>query len=167
MAIIISVILLFLGIGALIFIHICVVARTFRRGFSNGRMGERGSIGSTSMSRDDVEKLPCYDYIAKSKGSSPVDCAVCLDDFKKGDKCRLLPICNHSFHAKCVDEWLLKNPNCPICRSTANSRRFGEESSRFSDVAVEMTEDQPTIELGERQSEMTQSSHVEVTSAVL
>lgn len=88
---------------------------------------------TASMSRDEVEKLPSFDYLKTgSKGSSPVDCAVCLDGFKSGDKCRLLPVCNHSFHADCVDEWLVKNPNCPICRSNASSLRFGD---------VEMCED--------------------------
>ncbi|KAJ4729188.1 RING-H2 finger protein [Melia azedarach] len=75
MAIIISVLLLIFSIGALMCFHFCILSRAFRRGFRNG---------SRSMSRDEVEKLPCYDYIAKSKGSSPVDeCAVCLDNFEK------------------------------------------------------------------------------------
>ncbi|KAJ4729186.1 RING-H2 finger protein ATL56-like [Melia azedarach] len=159
MAIVISVLLLFVGVGALIFIHVCIVARAFRRGFANGgAMVERSSNGSTSMSRDEVEKLPCYEYIAKSKGSSPVECAVCLDNFKKGEKCRLLPICNHSFHAQCVDAWILKNPNCPICRTAADSRRFGEESSRFSDIQMESTENQA--------SESIESNDVRIEVAV-
>ncbi|KAK0589399.1 hypothetical protein LWI29_013696 [Acer saccharum] len=183
MAIIISVILLFLGIGALIIIHICVVARTFRRGLgSEMMMGERSSsIGSTSMSRDDVEKLPCYDYMIaanKSKGSSPADCAVCLDNFKRGDKCRLLPLCNHSFHAKCVDEWLLKNPNCPICRSIANSSRFSDvgsvdqlregqgQSTEISTRHSSQLSDDVRIELGAEEAVQRQITH-EVTSAVL
>ncbi|KAH9790603.1 RING-type domain-containing protein [Citrus sinensis] len=169
MAIIISVIFLFLGIGALIFIHVCIVARTFRAGLIRnnvaGAMVERSSIGSTSMSRDDVEKLPCYEYLAKSKGSSPIECAVCLDNFNKGDKCRLLPICNHSFHAQCVDAWLLTNPNCPICRSTANSRRFGEESSRFSDIDVELREGVPREGLDLSDIRIELSDHVSFESS--
>jgi E3 ubiquitin-protein ligase RNF13 len=62
-------------------------------------MVERGRTGSTSMSRDDLNKLPCYDYILKEERSNLVDCVVCLENFKMGDMCRLLPICRHSFHA--------------------------------------------------------------------
>uniref|UniRef100_A0A803Q0R4 RING-type E3 ubiquitin transferase n=1 Tax=Cannabis sativa TaxID=3483 RepID=A0A803Q0R4_CANSA len=57
-----------------------------------------------------------------------------------GDKCRLLPTCNHSFHAECVDTWLLRTPFCPICRTGADSRKGDdlsqttESSSRFSDT---------------------------------
>jgi len=70
-----------------------------------------------SISKTDLEKLPCYDYVAKENGSNPLDCAICLENFTIGDKCRLLPICKHIFHAQCVDKWLLKTPICPICRS--------------------------------------------------
>lgn len=149
MAIVISVILLFLGIGVLVLIHVCIVGRAIRAGLGNSSAIETGRNESISMSQDDLEKLPCYDYIAKSKGSSPVDCAVCLDNFKAGDKCRLLPICKHSFHAQCVDAWLLKTPICPICRTSADSRRVslatGEESSHFSDTSTDhMTASQTT-----------------------
>ncbi|KAK2409908.1 RING-H2 finger protein ATL43 [Trifolium repens] len=78
---------------------------------SYGRSIER------SISKTDLENLPCYDYVAKENRSNSLECAICLENFTIGDKCRLLPICKHSFHAKCVDKWLLKNSLCPICRS--------------------------------------------------
>ena len=153
MAIILSVTLLFGGILVSVLIHVCIVGRSFRRGFPNGNIDERGSTGSTSMSRDDLEKLPCFDYIAKDERSSPVDCAVCLENFKMGDKCRLLPICKHSFHAQCVDAWLLKTPICPLCRTCADLKKvgsiLGEESSHFSDLSVDL-----------RGSQTTESSHL-------
>ncbi|KAG5534948.1 hypothetical protein RHGRI_022905 [Rhododendron griersonianum] len=83
MSIIISVIVLFVGIGALVLIHICGVERAFRRsGNGNGNAMDRGSFGSRSMSQGDLENLPCFDFKARVEGSSPVDCAVCLENFK-------------------------------------------------------------------------------------
>ncbi|KZV36136.1 hypothetical protein F511_20268 [Dorcoceras hygrometricum] len=134
MAIIISVIFLFVGLGLLVLIRVCIVGRMLRRGEPNG-MVERGGFGSTSMSQEDIEKLPCFDFEEKEKGSSPLgDCAVCLENFRAGEKCRLLPLCNHSFHAECVDSWLLRSPICPICRACADvvnvsESLLGEETS--------------------------------------
>ncbi|XP_059642225.1 RING-H2 finger protein ATL74-like [Cornus florida] len=174
MAIVISVILLFVGIGVLVLIHVCIVGSALRSGFGNNTRAERGSFGSTSMSQEDLEKLPCFDFKPKEKGSSsPVDCcAVCLDNFKIGDKCRLLPTCNHSFHAQCVDSWLLMTPICPICRASADSWKgdgsaWGEGSSRFSDSGIELRDGQTTentrlsdvgIEL--RESQTTENTHL-------
>jgi len=98
-------------------------------------MVERGANGGRSMSMDELEKLPCYDYVAKGNTSSPVDCAVCLESLITGDKCRLLPMCKHSFHVQCVDTWLLKTPFCPICRSNANSHS-GNQVTGNSDYLV-------------------------------
>ncbi|XWS30344.1 hypothetical protein CRYUN_Cryun24cG0109100 [Craigia yunnanensis] len=146
MAIVIALILLFLGVGMLVLIHVCIVGRVFGRGFGNPGRFDRSSSRNRSMSQDDVQKLPCYDFIAKDKGSSPVDCAVCLENFKTGEKCRLLPLCRHSFHAECVDSWLLRNPICPVCRTSADSGDsglvLGEESSHSSENIVELRESQ-------------------------
>lgn len=123
MEIMISLILLFVGIAVLVVIHVCIVGRAFGRGNQALNMVQRNSIiGTKRMSAEDLKMLPCFDYMAnKEKGSSsPMDCAVCLENFKAGDKCRLLPNCGHSFHAQCVDSWLLKTPICPICRTSAN-----------------------------------------------
>lgn len=165
MAIVISVILLFLGISVLILIHVCIVGRSLRTTGtteSTVNLAERGSIGSTSLSREDIEKLPSFDFRGeeeKGSGSPIADCAVCLEKFMMGEKCRLLPSCNHSFHAECVDMWLLRTPICPICRAVAADvinigSSFGEDSSRFTDSGmIEMRDDQ-VAESGELADEV-------------
>ncbi|XP_030517728.2 RING-H2 finger protein ATL74-like [Rhodamnia argentea] len=134
------IILLFVGIVIVVLFHVCIVEWGFRMsGLSragqaaNRALADRASAGSTSMSVGDVEKLPCFNFeaghydedqegtITMAVATSPVSCVVCLEEFKIGDKCRLLPICRHSFHAGCIDAWLLKVASCPICRSRADS----------------------------------------------
>ncbi|GAB4824876.1 hypothetical protein Ancab_007747 [Ancistrocladus abbreviatus] len=144
MEIIVSVILLFVGIAVLVIIHICIVGRAFSRGFGHEgeRVVQRGTPKGKGMSSEELEKLPCLDYKTAEKGASnPVDCTVCLESFKLGDKCRLLPNCQHCFHAHCIDPWLMKTPFCPICRTCAQPPKIhsvsGEGSSASSSYVGE------------------------------
>ncbi|KAA8548081.1 hypothetical protein F0562_004658 [Nyssa sinensis] len=152
--------------NVLVLIHVCIVGRAFRRGFGNTSTVENGRFGSRSMSQDDLEKLPCFDFKGGEKGSSTVDCAVCLDNFKVGDKCRLLPQCRHSFHAQCVDSWLLKTPICPICRTSADAGQkggsdSGQEISHFSDRGIELTDSQAReIATELREGQTTERGHL-------
>ncbi|KAI3768972.1 hypothetical protein L6452_00068 [Arctium lappa] len=43
-------------------------------------------------------------------------CTICLQDFKNGEEGRELSECRHVFHLKCIDEWLIRQGSCPICR---------------------------------------------------
>lgn len=148
MEIVISVILLLVGIVVLVLIHICIVGRAFGRANqgvnNNNNVAQRSNINLGSyksrMSSEELRMIPCFEY----KGTSPVDCAVCLENIKSGEKCRLLPGCSHSFHSQCIDSWLLKTPVCPICRTCAKPAKigvvFGEEGSGVSqDCGVELT----------------------------
>lgn len=45
------------------------------------------------------------------------ECCICLEDYKEGDFCRVFPRCNHLFHLKCIDIWLMEHLTCPICRN--------------------------------------------------
>jgi hypothetical protein len=67
------------------------------------------------LSADELETLPCHDFF--SNGAAAADCTVCLEAFETGDRCRRLPRCEHSFHARCVEPWLEKSRFCPVCRA--------------------------------------------------
>ena len=42
-------------------------------------------------------------------------CSICLDAFRTGELVKYLP-CFHHFHAEELDNWLLVNASCPICK---------------------------------------------------
>jgi hypothetical protein len=47
---------------------------------------------------------------------SPSTCSICIDQFKENEVIRIMP-CNHQFHQKCVDPWILNyRKECPLCR---------------------------------------------------
>jgi len=48
--------------------------------------------------------------------SIPSTCCVCLEQYNPKQLSRCLP-CKHSFHANCIDKWLLEGSACcPICK---------------------------------------------------
>ncbi|KAK1683045.1 hypothetical protein QYE76_043893 [Lolium multiflorum] len=60
-------------------------------------------------------------------------CAICLSDFEAGEHVKVLPKCNHGFHVRCIDRWLLARSTCPTCRQSL----FGEpqKTSGCSEVS--------------------------------
>jgi Ring finger domain len=50
-----------------------------------------------------------------SEASSNNACAICIGDYKHGEKLRTLP-CMHKYHMECVDKWLVKKSECPMCK---------------------------------------------------
>lgn len=145
MEIIISVFLLFAGIAILLVIHVCVVGRAFRGVPFDGPGSIPIQAGPIlSMDPEDIKKLPCFDYgMEEGRSDENVDCAVCLEIFKRGEKCRILAKCKHSFHAECIDSWLMKTGDCPICRTGATNKSpqliQGNNTCNYSgDVGVEL-----------------------------
>lgn len=65
---------------------------------------------STSIPSDNVTQ-PWFEM--------QIECAICLSEFAKGDKVRVLP-CHHIFHMQEVDEWLIQRKK--VVRS--DNRRF-------------------------------------------
>ncbi|GJN22148.1 hypothetical protein PR202_gb09689 [Eleusine coracana subsp. coracana] len=116
-----SVIVLVAGVVVMLVLHILVVVWALRRGLALRRAPpprdeERASKAAEGLSAEELGELPCHEHERKA-GAGAGDCAVCLEAFQVGDRCRVLPSCEHGFHAQCVDSWLRKSRVCPICRA--------------------------------------------------
>jgi hypothetical protein len=46
-----------------------------------------------------------------------IDCSICLEGIKEGQRALMITLCKHAFHQTCLDPWLLRNSTCPNCRS--------------------------------------------------
>lgn len=49
-------------------------------------------------------------------GGTHMSCSICLEEYVGKDTVRNLIKCGHYFHAECIDQWLIKNTTCPVCR---------------------------------------------------
>jgi hypothetical protein len=71
----------------------------------------------------DVEMVPTREpgptlkcTFSRAEGWEEGTCTVCLSEMVDGEKVRVLTACMHSFHATCIETWLRRNANCPVCR---------------------------------------------------
>lgn len=94
---------------------ICIFLCTYCTRWSWYKWRQRG------LTRWRIRQLPQRRY--KPDKETTQTCPICLEDFKEGEKLRVLP-CDHIFHPPCVDEWLQKWQRvCPLCKSLISRRR--------------------------------------------
>lgn len=70
------------------------------------------------LSEKELSMIPVVEYETKGAGVAGAECAICLGEFVDGEKVRLLPMCHHGFHVRCIDMWLAGHSSCPICRNS-------------------------------------------------
>ena len=81
------------------------------------------------MDANDINSIPsltCSHTEAKSMAASGDSCSVCLDSFCTNQTLRKLPGCYHAFHADCIDPWLRKKADCPVCRRPVKAANEGK-----------------------------------------
>lgn len=64
-----------------------------------------------------VNHLPKYSKVK----DNITYCSICCEYMKMGEYMRMLPLCFHSFHKKCIDKWFLEDyddMSCPNCRKS-------------------------------------------------
>eukprot|EP00931_Biecheleriopsis_adriatica_P093437 TRINITY_DN67197_c0_g1_i1.p1 TRINITY_DN67197_c0_g1~~TRINITY_DN67197_c0_g1_i1.p1 ORF type:complete len:282 (+),score=42.33 TRINITY_DN67197_c0_g1_i1:103-948(+) len=49
------------------------------------------------------------------------DCPICLTELSVGDSARELSVCGHTFHRACIDLWLYRRADCPLCKCEVKS----------------------------------------------
>ena len=102
---------------------ICVLEDRQERRRERGRRGagRRGAGRRERLPKSCLRKIIIKKFVMGDEEHYET-CCICLDDYKVGDKLRILP-CNHAYHVKCIDPWLLKNKRvCPQCRKVLTSR---------------------------------------------
>ncbi|XP_015877555.3 RING-H2 finger protein ATL74 [Ziziphus jujuba] len=72
-------------------------------------------LAATGLRRSALRQIPVAIY--RSGTNIPAtECPICLLEFEDGEKVRVLPKCNHGFHVRCIDTWLVSHSSCPTCR---------------------------------------------------
>lgn len=74
------------------------------------------ALSNTGLTPFELSSLPIV-FFRQDSCKDGLECAICLSELVKGDKARLLPKCNHSFHVECIDMWFQSHSTCPICRN--------------------------------------------------
>ncbi|GJZ69438.1 RING-H2 finger protein ATL52-like protein [Tanacetum coccineum] len=111
-----------MGIGtvalAILIYHLLLVKYCMRR--HAARMAALRNYANEEVPVGVDEKtlkiIPIIAYKGNEDNQCENECAVCLGDLEDGDMVRLLPICKHLFHVKCIDEWFVGHTSCPVCR---------------------------------------------------
>lgn len=49
-------------------------------------------------------------------GEGDSECRVCLTDYEQEEEIVRLP-CMHYAHTQCMEQWLVREPRCPVCRT--------------------------------------------------
>ncbi|KAL8146666.1 RING-H2 finger protein ATL73-like [Apium graveolens] len=107
------------------------VLRCTHRFGTETRQQAAARLATTGVKKRTLRKIPIAIYGSEVKLSA-TECPICLAEFVKGEKVRVLPKCNHGFHVKCIDTWLESHSSCPNCRHSLLERstsRVADESS--------------------------------------
>jgi len=100
-----------------------IIAVSERKRLINIRVGNTVIYSNTVNTPIDADRLEelcplrCPGLNNVKVPTYPQDhCYICMDEYNDKQLCRILP-CGHSFHAPCVDDWLIRSSaSCPICR---------------------------------------------------
>ncbi|GMJ08553.1 Arabidopsis Toxicos en Levadura 72, DAF-Like gene 1 [Hibiscus trionum] len=76
---------------------------------------EAARLATTGLKKRDLKQIPVAVY-GEGVSFPSTECPICLGEFVGGEKVRVLPKCNHGFHVRCIDTWLLSHSSCPNCR---------------------------------------------------
>jgi hypothetical protein len=80
--------------------------------------------GINANDLNSIPVLTCSHTEAKAMAAAGDSCSVCLDCFSANQTLRKLGCC-HAFHSDCIDPWLRKKADCPVCRRPVKPANAG------------------------------------------
>ncbi|KAL4291535.1 hypothetical protein GQ457_14G001950 [Hibiscus cannabinus] len=76
---------------------------------------ESARLVMTGLKKRDLKEISVAVY-GEGVSFPSTECPICLREFMGGEKVRVLSKCNHGFHVRCIDTWLLSHSSCLNCR---------------------------------------------------
>jgi len=70
---------------------------------------------SKGLTPDQIRQLP-EGVAGMMQQSEESECAICLNEVHSSETVRQLQGCGHTFHRSCIDLWLLRRADCPLCK---------------------------------------------------
>ena len=122
-----------MGIILIMFSHFCIQEETYNNDNLLQviyREFEEQNIENSINRRIILELIRDKVVIYKMKKNDPhinQECVICLDNYEKETKACCLG-CNHIYHKKCIEDWLVLKPICPLCQY--------EVLERFDDILI-------------------------------
>ena len=71
----------------------------------------RNRMRNNKLQESEIDKFAPKEKFLGSEDT----CSICLNDFVTKEEIRRIKKCNHAFHVKCIDEWLIQKAVCPNC----------------------------------------------------
>ncbi|KAI3776748.1 hypothetical protein L1987_46537 [Smallanthus sonchifolius] len=121
-----------------IYIRRCSDEGSSGRGGLSMRRAGRLAAASRGIDAEVLETFPKFPYSTVKGlkiGKGALECAVCLNEFEDEETIRLIPKCDHVFHAECIDAWLESHVTCPVCRSDLVPKP-GETTKLASEIDI-------------------------------
>ncbi|GMN40576.1 hypothetical protein TIFTF001_009797 [Ficus carica] len=98
-------------------------------------------LAATGLKRSRLRQIPVSVYGSGTEIPA-TDCPICLGEFVDGEKVRVLPKCNHGFHVRCIDTWLLSHSSCPNCRHSLLEQQQQTAAAAVSNQGQEVDREQ-------------------------
>lgn len=95
-----------------------VVARWGHIGTLEGYTSLPAQMAKDGLTPVQIRGLPGVVARTGTEGCSEEDCPICLNCITEGEVVRELHGCCHVFHRACIDLWLLRSAECPLCKQS-------------------------------------------------
>lgn len=98
------------------------------------------SVGSILLWK---QKLQKYSTVDEIKYKYEDNCAICMENFNKGQEVAILSGCDHVFCFSCIEAWFgvsssANETSCPVCKTVANDFMRGSNFQRMKENFFEL-----------------------------
>jgi hypothetical protein len=85
--------------------------------------------GRQGLAPAEIKALPSM-VVPETQLDVEEECPICLHEIRPGDVVRQLGSCGHNFHRSCIDLWLLRHADCPLCKRKVKRAEDDESGNR-------------------------------------